>query len=156
MIRKTLDLILSRLLIIIMSVMVVNVVWQVASRYILQSPSTFTDELAGFLLIWLGLLGAAYLTGQNGHLAIDLLLDKLTGKNKMILDAIIRMLILFFAVSVLIIGGIRLVYLTFVLEQLSSVLQISLGYIYVVLPISGFIIAYYCIDDLFHLKSNAN
>ncbi|WP_316931840.1 TRAP transporter small permease [Parabacteroides distasonis] len=51
--------------------------WQVLSRYILVSPSSVTDELAGYLLIWVGLLGAAYVSGKNEHLAIDLLLQHL-------------------------------------------------------------------------------
>ena len=57
--RKALDIILERILIMLMVLMVFDVVWQVASRYLIGIPSTFTDELAGFLLIWLGLLGAA-------------------------------------------------------------------------------------------------
>ena len=38
-------------------------------------PEFRTDELAGYLLIWVGLLGAAYVSGKNEHLAIDLLLQ---------------------------------------------------------------------------------
>ena len=59
-IRKIIDKMLESLLIILMAVLVIDVLWQVASRYLLTSPSSITDELAGFLLIWVGLLGAAY------------------------------------------------------------------------------------------------
>lgn len=64
------------------SVLVVCVVWQVISRYVLGSPSIVTDELARFLFMWVGLIGAAYATGLKRHLAIDLLVLKLTGKRK--------------------------------------------------------------------------
>ena len=43
--------ILEVALVILMSLLVLDVLWQVTSRYILSSPSSFTDELAGFLLI---------------------------------------------------------------------------------------------------------
>lgn len=81
-IRKRIDKVLEIVLVIIMSTLVLDVLWQVFSRYVLASPSSFTDELAGFLLIWVGLLGAAYVAGKNEHLAIDLLLQKKKGKRK--------------------------------------------------------------------------
>ena len=36
-----------------------------------SNPSSFTDELARYLMIWLGILGAAYVAGKNEHVAID-------------------------------------------------------------------------------------
>ena len=63
--RNKIDKILYVFLAIIMAILVLDVLWQVASRYLFNSPSSFTDELAGFLLIWVGLLGAAYGTGTR-------------------------------------------------------------------------------------------
>lgn len=68
--RKIIDKGLELSLIFLMAFLVVDVLWQVLSRYILVSPSSMTDELAGYLLIWVGLLGAAYVSGKNEHLAI--------------------------------------------------------------------------------------
>jgi TRAP-type C4-dicarboxylate transport system permease small subunit len=64
-IRRHVDTFLGTLVTIFMGVLVLNVLWQVISRFIVGHPSSFTDELAGFLLIWVGLLGAAYATGQK-------------------------------------------------------------------------------------------
>lgn len=154
--KKIVDKILSVILIALMAFMVINVLWQVASRFILNSPSDFTDELAGFQLIWVGLLGAAYGTGQNLHLAIDLLPDKLKGAKKKMLQYFINLCILSFALSVMVIGGIRLVYLTFILEQFSSALQLSMGYVYLVLPLSGVIIVFYCVLEFFQIRNQPN
>ena len=60
--RKIIDKGLELSLIFLMAFLVVDVLWQVLSRYILVSPSSVTDELAGYLLIWVGLLGAAYVS----------------------------------------------------------------------------------------------
>lgn len=141
--RKIIDRVLGRFLAFLMGLMVVDVVWQVFSRYILGSPSSFTDELARFLLIWIGILGAAYVSGKGGHLAIDLLPEKLTGRRRDRLLKAIDLLILLFALAVFCIGGVRLVYITLVLDQTSAALQIPLGYVYAVLPISGLLIVYY-------------
>lgn len=145
--RNSIDKALSWTLVVLMSVMVINVLWQVASRYILGSPSLFTDELASFLLIWVGLFGAAYAAGQKAHLAIDILPNKLTGQKKHMLNVIISVLSILFALTVMVIGGLRLVYLTLSLEQLSATLRVPLGYVYLAIPLSGLLIIYYTIVD---------
>lgn len=62
--KRALENILAHLLVVLMGLMVLNVLWQVFSRYVIGEPSAFTDELARFLMIWLGLLGAAYVSGK--------------------------------------------------------------------------------------------
>lgn len=59
-IKLAVDRTIAAFSIMVMSVLVICVVWQVFSRYVLNQPSTSTDELARFLMIWVGLLGAAY------------------------------------------------------------------------------------------------
>lgn len=146
--RKKVDKILGSVLIIIMSIMVVNVLWQVFSRYILGAPSSFTDELARYLMIWIGVLGAAYVSGKNMHVAIDVLPSKLNEKNQKTLARIVDLVIISFVFLALCIGGIRLVYLTFVLEQHSPALQIPLALVYLALPLSGTLIIFYKTSDL--------
>lgn len=147
--RKLVDKFLERLLMGLMALLVVDVLWQVLSRYVLASPSSFTDELAGFLLIWVGLLGAAYVTGQEGHLAIDLLVRKADAAWQRRLRALSYLVIALFAVAVMIVGGSWLVYTRFYLGVTSASLQVNLGYVYMVLPLSGLLTAYYAIDSLY-------
>jgi len=151
--KNKLDKIVSWMLIILMGLMVLNVSWQVLSRYIVQNPSSFTDELSRYMLIWLGMLGAAYVAGQNQHLAIDILPNKLTGKPKIKLLVLINILILLFALIAMVLGGSNLVYITYILEQKSATLQIPLAYIYIIIPISGLLVVYYQIIQISeHLK----
>lgn len=149
--NKRLNKILEVSLVIIMSVLVIDVLWQVTSRYLLSSPSSFTDELAGFLLIWVGLLGAAYVAGRHEHLAIDLLLQKTRPERKRNLMILIQLCILLFALSVMVVGGSYLVYTRFILDVKSAALQIPLGYVYIVVPLSGGLIVYYSIFSLINL-----
>ncbi len=148
-VKKSLDHWLSRILIIIMSLMVINVVWQVFSRFILKDPSSFTEELARYLLIWLGILGASYVLGQKQHLAIDIVLKNVTIRSRYKLAIVIEVLVLLFSSFVLVVGGLRLTYITFELQQISAALQVPLGYVYVVIPISGFIMMVYSIISIF-------
>ena len=141
--KTKVDLLLKWILVIIMAAMTLNVLWQVFSRFLLQNPSSFTEELARYMLIWVGILGAAYVAGQKLHLAIDLLPTKLKGRSKAYLEIFINLTIFVFALTVLVIGGIRLVSITLMLNQISAAMQIPLGYIYTVLPISGGLMLFY-------------
>ena len=142
-IKHWLDRVLETTLLIVIVTLVFIVLWQVFSRYVLQSPSTFTDEVARFLLIWLSILGAAWVFGQRAHLAIDLLPEKMAEKGIFALHRLIFFLIVFFAVGVMVGGGLNLVYITLTLEQQSTVLQVPMGIVYLALPISGLCISIY-------------
>jgi TRAP-type C4-dicarboxylate transport system permease small subunit len=151
--RKFIDKTTRGSLILLMSLLVINVVWQVFSRYILNAPSTFTDELARFLLIWVSLLGVAYLSGQNAHISIDLIQNKLSLTSRIRLRLLIDSLIIAFAFFVLVFGGGHLVYITFVYTQLTPTLQIPMAYIYLIGPICGLLVIYYKLSDIRRLLS---
>ena len=142
------NLALGRFLAFLLALMLLCVCWQVLTRYLLGNPSSFTDELARYLLIWIGMLGGAYASGQNMHLSIDLLPGKLTGKPKIRLQIAIHLLIIFFVVATFIIGGSRLVFITYSLGQTSAAMQIPVAYIYLIIPISGLVIMYYKVKQL--------
>ncbi len=146
--RKILDRSLSILVAILMSVLVLDVLWQVFTRFILENPSSWTEELARYLMIWVGLIGAAYAAGRGMHLSVDILPSSLTGRRAHILRIIIESLILVFALVALFAGGIRLVWVMLTLGQTSASLQLPLGYVYLAVPLSGLFIAWYAILDL--------
>ena len=149
--RKKVDAVLGKILVVIMAVMVINVLWQVLSRYILGVPSSFTDELARYLMIWVGVLGAAYVSGRSMHVAIDVVQSRTGEKTKRRLVALVYLLIILFAFFAMVIGGSRLVYISYILGQISPALQIPLAVVYAVIPLSGLLIIYYKLNDLIHM-----
>ena len=151
--RTQIDTILGRTLVLIMSVMVINVLWQVFTRYVTGDPSAFTDELARYLMIWIGVLGAAYVSGKNMHVAIDILPSRANPKTRKKLKILVTVLIILFVFFAFVIGGSRLVYISYILGQQSPALQIPLAVVYFILPISGLLIMYYKITDLKNLRS---
>ncbi|TRZ46204.1 TRAP transporter small permease [Robertkochia solimangrovi] len=146
--RKSIDTILGKVLVVIMGVMVINVLWQVFTRYVVGIPSSFTDELARYLMIWLGILGAAYVSGRRMHVAIDVLPAKAGDRTQKRLKVLVNILIILFAFFGFVVGGARLVYITYILGQQSPALQIPLALVYVVLPLSGLLIIFYKSTDL--------
>src|SRR5690554_2369859 len=135
--RKQIDYVLERTLILIMAVMVVNVLWQVFSRYVTGSPSPFTDELARYLMVWVGILGAAYVSGRNMHVAIDVLPMRAGKRAQRLLMGTVNALIILFALCALVGGGSRLVWISHSLGQHSAALGVPLALVYAVLPLSG-------------------
>jgi len=142
-IRIKVNKIIERFLVLILVGMVLNVIWQVFTRFFTSSPSAFTNELARYLMIWLGVLGAAYISGKQEHVAIDFFVKKLNNSLRRFIDRFVLLSTLSFAFFVMIIGGINLVYITLKLEQYSPSLQIPLALVYSIIPISGLLIIFY-------------
>lgn len=152
-IRKKIDNLLEFFLVLIMSVLVLDVVWNVIARYLLNAPSSFSVEIARYLLIWVGLFGGAYATGKKEHIAIELLPQKLQKKDpskRRTLDIGIRILVSVFALLVLVIGGTKLVAITFMMDQVSPTMQLPLGYVYLALPLSGGFILFYSVHEIIY------
>ncbi|WP_435234567.1 TRAP transporter small permease [Psychromonas sp. PT13] len=136
---------LNRLILCISSfalmLLVVTVTWQVFSRYVLNDPSNWTDELARYLMVWFGLLGASYLFGVKGHLAITLLDGHLKGKAHTALHLLINAISCTFISLAMLKGGLALMERT--TQQLSPALQLPMSNVYAILPISAVIILIY-------------
>ena len=135
-IKKPLDVFISTFSIIVMVLLVICVTWQVFSRYVLKMPSTITDEVARFSMIWVGLLGAAYTVGLQRHLSIDLFTHNLSKRKKALSNIFINICIFCFSLGVMVFGGFTLVSNVYISGQISPSMQIPMAYIYIALPLS--------------------
>lgn len=147
--RNGLNKVLEFICCVLLALMTIFATWQVASRYVFSNPSTVTEELVLICFVWMGLLGAAYLFGKQEHMAMTFLFDKLSEKNQSKVKLFYEVIIMAFAVLVLVFGGWNMSQLS--MGQLSSSLQIPMGYIYLALPLSGVITAIYNILNIFDI-----
>ena len=145
---------LELFLITIFALLVLDVLFQVLSRYILGGSFSWTEEFARFSLIWMTIIGTAYLNAKKEHLSMDYLYQKLSANNRKKVSILIEVFIFLFALMVMVIGGSNLVYTTLHLEQLSGTLRIPLGYVYAIMPFSGFLIMCYSIYHIATIYSN--
>lgn len=150
-VRKAVDKALEWVLVVLMGFSVLNVLWQVFTRFVLRNPSSVTEELARYMLIWIGILAAGYGVGKRAHLAIDLLPLKLKGDRWRALELVIQLVVAVFALFVMVIGGIRLVSIVLYLDQTSAAMQVKLGYVYLVLPITGLLILFYTVLNIIEI-----
>jgi TRAP-type C4-dicarboxylate transport system permease small subunit len=146
--------ILELTLVSIFALLVLDVLFQVFSRYIIGESFTWTEEFARFSLIWMTILGAAYLNAKREHLSMDFLYEKFSVANKRKASILIEVFVLLFALIVMVIGGGNLVYTTLHLEQLSGTLRIPLGYVYAIMPFSGLLIMCFSIYHISNIYKN--
>lgn len=115
--------------------MVILTCWQVFTRYILQNPSSWSEELVSYLFAWMALIGASVVTGERGHMNIPILVDKLGGNAKKVLLIISELIAFLFSAIILVYGGIKITSLA--MGQLTSSLGVPIGIFYIVLPLCG-------------------
>ncbi len=134
-IRKGMNFLLSRIAAVLLSIMTLLVLYQVFTRYVLNNPAAFTEELVRYSLIWTGFIGAAYAFSTREHMALTLVINKLDDKKKRALQTAIDLLILLFALFVMTIGGVKLALSA--QKVYSALLGIPRSLVYAMAPISG-------------------
>ena len=143
---RILDKFLALTLTALMALMVLDVTWQIFTRYATASPSSWTEELARFLLIWIGLLGAAWAYRMRAHLGLSYLVEKRSAATQRKIAIFGYLASALFALLVLVYGGTQLVLLTLKLDQVSASLGLKIGYVYMIIPVSGVLITIFALD----------
>jgi C4-dicarboxylate transporter DctQ subunit len=68
--------------------MVFSISADVVMRYFFHSPILWVDEVAGFMQLYIGFLVAAWVLKRDGHVKMDLVVNRLNIKNQAILNAV--------------------------------------------------------------------
>ena len=146
--KKCLISVLNMVLILAVTLLLVDVVLGVFTRYVMGEQAKWTEELARFLLIWVSLLGGAVAFGEKAHLGVDFFVSKFHVEGRKITAVFVHLVVLFFAMTIFLYGGGRMVMDALVMEQTTPALGWKMGYIYLALPISGFFIVLFTIENL--------
>lgn len=142
-VKKMLDRSLEVLVTVSMIVLVVDVVWGVFTRYILRAQSAWTEELATYLMIWVGLLGSSVALNRGAHLGIDYFTLKLSPRKRLYTELGVFFCVALFSLLVMVIGGTKLVSNTLQNNQVSPAMGLKMGHVYLAVPISGaFLVVY--------------
>ncbi|MCM3412789.1 TRAP transporter small permease [Metabacillus litoralis] len=148
-VKKSVDRVIEFLTCTLFLLMVAVASWQVLSRFIFKNPSTFSEELLRYSLIWLAMLATAYVVGKNEHIAITFLRDRLIEESRIKLDILIQSIFLLFSAIIMVYGGAKAVSLT--MAQISPALHVPMGFVYLALPVSGVFILFYSTTNILEL-----
>ncbi len=127
-------------------VLVLVVFWQVFTRQVLQSPSGWTTTVSQYLFIWLVLFSVAMVFGERGHVAVDFFARLMPRPAQRITSVLVELSVLAFALLGLVWGGIRGMSISF--DQAIPGLPVTVGQMYLALPIAGVLIALFALEDL--------
>lgn len=130
----------------IVGIMVLACCWQVITRFLLKSPSKYTEEFLRYALIWLTMIGAPYAYGQDKHLSINIITKNFKEKNLLFTKVIIEIIVMLLSIFVLIVGGLMVTNNS--AGQISPSMQIPMQFYYVCVPISGLLMVTYCVERL--------
>ena len=148
-IRKGMNTVVSTICIVLFAVMVVVGTYQIITRFVFNNPSTISEELLTYTFAWMAIFSSAYVFGKRDHMRMTFVADKLPKEQRKILEIVIELLIIAFAVIVLIYGGFTIMGLT--MTQKTASLGVMMGVIYAVVPISGILIAIYGVLNVIDL-----
>lgn len=140
--------VLNWALIIAVLLLVLDVVWGVFTRHILNAQAKWTEELARFLLVWVSMLGGAVAFGTKGHLGVDYFVGKFDPEVQKLMAIVANLVVLFFAVAVFVVGGGQVVRDALAVEQMTPALGWKMGYVYLAVPIAGTFMVIYTIENL--------
>lgn len=129
-----------------LTVMVLLTTYQVITRYVFSSPSTWSEELVGYLFAWSTLFGATIVSGERGHMNIPILVDHLKPAGKKALNIFAELIAFAFSATILVFGGIQVSNLA--MGQQTSSLGVAVGVFYWVMPICGVVMALYSIMNI--------
>ena len=132
-------------------IMVALTCWQVFTRYILNQPSTWSEELVGYIFAWMSLFGACLVTGERGHMNIPILVDMAPGGVRKLLMCLGELIAFAFSAVILVYGGLQITNLA--MGQMTSSLGIAVGVFYVVMPVCGVINMIYTVMNIAEILS---
>ena len=149
--RNTLNKVLNLLAGLSMTVMVVLTTYQVIVRYIFNSPSTWSEELVGYLFGWSTMLGATIVSGERGHMNIPVLVDRFNPTMRKAFHIFAEVIAFIFSATILVFGGFQVSQLA--MGQQTSSLGVAVGVFYWVMPICGVIILVYSVLNIIALPT---
>ena len=129
-----------------MAVMVILTTYQVIVRYIFNSPSTWSEELVGYLFGWSTLFGATIVSGERGHMNIPILIDRFNPPLRKAFHIFGEVIAFVFSATIRVFGGWQVSNLA--MGQQTSSLNVAVGTFYWVMPICGVVILLYSILNI--------
>ena len=133
--------------VLLMSVILLSIVLGVVFRYFLNTPLTWTDELAIYMLIWLTFVGGSMSVKNEQAASLDLLFDKV-GENVQRIFKIVGYGFVILFSTIVTYMAIKWISNPSVLTQISPGLKISMFLPYLSIPFGLFCLTIHALNHL--------
>jgi len=137
-----LDRVVKFTVIIVTAAMFLILFMQMFARYVFTYSINWADGSARYLLCWMTFLAATVATREEGHIKITIISDRLAGKIKIAWEIFLNLF--FLAITIFMIYyGFQISFSVWM--QKTDALPISMGWVYLSIPISQVISGFYLI-----------
>lgn len=126
--------VISRFTNLLLILMTLAVFAQVIFRFVLEQPLAWSEELSRYLMIWITFLGASLAIEKKAHPMIEVFVGYLPERIRLGVQ-VIAMLVSSVFYSLLIYFGGQFAISSF--TQLTPAMRLPIGYVYLIIPISG-------------------
>lgn len=140
-IRRVLTAILAVICLVLFVFLVLVVSWQVFTREVMNNAAPWTTEVAQYTFVILAIFAAAYVFGERGHIAVEMLVERFPRAGQKVFAVLIELVVAFFIGMVFILGGWLVAQGSW--NQSLSTVPLTIGMIYTVMPVAGAIILFF-------------
>ena len=139
---------LEALIVFFMVLMTVLMFSQFMGRFLFKNGIFWAEELSRFSMVTMVYLGAGLACKEKDHIRVTLLDEYLKGTARKILHLVIAVISIAF---LLVIARYGFSVLSIVSKQISANMQITMNFVYMMLPIGSCIMIFYIIVEILEL-----
>jgi TRAP-type C4-dicarboxylate transport system permease small subunit len=122
--------------------------YEVLVRYLFNAPTTWSLEISVILTIWGTFLGVAYTLQQGGHTQVDLVVNRLSERNRRILRIFVYLFVLLFSIFLTWASLLPAVEAYIIKEVTQSYTRTPLVILMISVPIGGFLLILEIVREL--------
>jgi len=127
------------------------IMFQIATRY-LGISVIWTEEVANYSFVWAIFMGASVMVNRREHFNFDFIQRKLQGKKRLSLSIFNDLVLIIFNIFIFLLG--IQVTVEFWYYRCVTILEMKMGYIWIVIPIMAVTMILYSLSHLVdHIKA---
>lgn len=136
----------------ILTVMLIIMVFmglaQIISRFVIESPISWTEAVLTYMFVWTCFLGAAYAVATNAHFSVEVIVDHMPPKLRMVFEIGAQALIIAFSLIV-IHRGMMIVESN--ADQLMAAMPFSMSLPYLSLPVCSALTCIHALTNIVNI-----
>lgn len=145
---KPIEKILQKVVSVLIGAMMAWVFIQVIGRYVFNYTPSYGEELARYMFVWVVFLSLPVVAKKGGHMAIEMVTIRLKGMALKTVRAFADILTIIFLLIMVVEGAKMVMIASF---QTSAALQISMSWVYCVIPVGCLIMLLNVTDNFIKL-----
>lgn len=139
--------ILERAMIVLVTVMMLSLFWQVFTRFVIKVPSVWTEEIARYSFIYMVMIGAALGVKHSTHFGMTMLSDKLHGRQRDLYQRFVVNGIIMVCAIFLVYYGLEFTRM-YGLRRVSPTFLTPMAWVFGIVPFSGGLMILFAVQNI--------